>query len=35
MIPEELWKEYEAYICFARAMGRKYPTFSQWYVYLR
>lgn len=26
----ELYREYEAHICFARLMGKKYPTFSQW-----
>ena len=27
-VPESLWKAYEAHICFARALGKSYPTFK-------
>jgi hypothetical protein len=30
MIRYELWLEYEAHICFARTMGRPYPTFNEY-----
>ena len=30
MISWKQWKEYEAYISFARGMGRWYPTYKQY-----
>ena len=29
-VPYEVYQEYLAHICFARLMGWKCPTFSQW-----
>ena len=30
MIPYELWKEYEAHVCFRRAMGWSYESLESY-----